>query len=125
MIYVCDLLAAIAINRNVAVDAPHHTRKGLMVAGDANAGGGSSSVKDAVRLVYTLTPMTSDEAKQFKIPETDRRGYVRMDSGKVNIAPPSRQAKWFRIVGVPWTTRWSGRPVRGCGWTRSGVRRDD
>src|SRR5689334_4819588 len=65
---------------------------------------------DAARLVYTLTPMTSDEAKQFRVPETDRRGYVRMDSGKVNIAPPSRQAKWFRIVGVPLDNRTEEHP---------------
>jgi hypothetical protein len=24
-----------------------------------------------------------------------------MDSGKVNIAPPMAEAKWFRLVGVP------------------------
>jgi hypothetical protein len=35
------------------------------------------------------------------IEEEDRWAYVRMDKGKVNIVPPSRQAKWFHLIGVP------------------------
>src|SRR5262249_48350352 len=27
--------------------------------------------------------------------------YVRVDSGKVNIAPAGATAKWFRLVGIP------------------------
>jgi hypothetical protein len=44
--------------------------------------------------------MTADEAQAFGIAEDERRQYVRMDSAKVNIAPPLLAAKWFRIVGV-------------------------
>jgi hypothetical protein len=99
--FVCELLTTIGIEKNCAVDAPHHTRKGLMTPGNADAGRGASSMKDAGRLVFTLTPMSEDEAKQFAISEDDRRSLIRMDSGKVNIAPPSRSAKWFRLVGVP------------------------
>jgi hypothetical protein len=58
-------------------------------------------MKDAARLVYTVAPMTSDEAKQFGISEGERRSLIRMDSAKVNIAPPSSDAKWFRLIGVP------------------------
>lgn len=99
--HVCTLLVTIAIDRNCAVDLPHHTRKGLATPGDGDRGRGASAMKDAARLVYTLTPMSPEEAKQFGITEAERRSFVRMDSGKVNIAPPSRQAKWFRLVGVP------------------------
>jgi hypothetical protein len=45
--------------------------------------------------------MTKEEAKQFGITEEERWAYVRMDKGKVNIVPPSRQAKWFHLIGVP------------------------
>jgi hypothetical protein len=45
--------------------------------------------------------MSAEEAQAFGIPEEERRGLVRMDSAKVNIAPPMAKAKWFRIVGVP------------------------
>jgi hypothetical protein len=58
-------------------------------------------MKDAGRLIYTLTPMSTDEAKTFGIPEQDRRLYIRIDSGKVNILRPSILAKWFHLVGVP------------------------
>jgi hypothetical protein len=58
-------------------------------------------MKDGGRLVYTAATMSTEEAQAFKIPEKDRRSYVRMDSAKVNITPPMSQAKWFRLVGVP------------------------
>lgn len=100
--FVCTLLAKIAIGFDMAVDLPHHTKKGIgNGAGDADRSRGASSMKDAARLVYTLTPMTSEEAEQFGLSETERRSFVRLDSGKVNIAPPSRKATWFRIIGVP------------------------
>ena len=50
---------------------------------------------------YTLTPLTPEEAQTFGLSEADRRFLVRYDSAKVNIAPPSIDAKWFRIVGMP------------------------
>jgi hypothetical protein len=99
--YVCTLLAMLAIEYDCAVDLPHHTRKGVGAPGDADRGRGGSSMKDAARLVYTLTPMTTVEAQQFGVSEADRRFLIRMDSGKVNIAPPSIEATWFRLIGVP------------------------
>jgi hypothetical protein len=100
MDYVCELLTKIAIDLNVAVDIPQHTKKGLQTAGDADAGRGASATRDAGRLFYTLTRMTEDEAKQFGIPAEQRALYVRLDSSKVNIAPPSSAATWFKLVGV-------------------------
>ena len=58
-------------------------------------------MKDAARLLYTLTPMTEKEAEWLGVAETDRRSLIRLDSGKVNIAPPTSTATWFRLVGVP------------------------
>jgi len=100
MDYVCELLTKIAIDLNVAVDIPQHTRKGQQTAGDADAGRGASSTRDAGRLFYTLTRMTEEEAKQFGIPAEQRALYVRLDSSKVNIAPPSGGATWFKLIGV-------------------------
>jgi hypothetical protein len=90
-----------AIDKNCAMDTPHHTSKGIAAAGDASKGRGASSMKDAARIMNTLTQMTPDEAEQFGISEAERKSLIRLDSGKVNIAPPSGQAKWFRLVGVP------------------------
>jgi hypothetical protein len=91
MDFVTDLLVQIAIDCQVAVDAPHHTKKGLQTAGDADAGRGASARRDAARLGYTLTKMTEEDAKAFGIPIEQCRLYVRLDSGKVNIAPPSER----------------------------------
>ena len=99
---VCDLLAAIAIELDCAADLPHHVSKGQAspAAGDANRGRGASAFKDAARLVYTLTPMSKDERELFDIGEAEARSLVRLDSAKVNIAPPATTARWFRLVGV-------------------------
>ena len=51
------------------MDVPHHTNKGLAAAGDANKGRGATAAKDAARLVYTLTPMTPEEAKMLGLDE--------------------------------------------------------
>ncbi len=98
---VVGLLADMAAKHNIAIDVPHHTRKGASNPGNADAGRGASAMKDAARLVYTLARMTPEEAQTLGIAEKDRRYLIRMDSGKVNIAPPLEEAKWFRLVGVP------------------------
>ena len=98
-----DLMVAltdIADQYGVAVDLTHHTRKGVGAPGDAEVGRGASAVKDAMRLLSTVATMTDDEAKQFEIPEHERRKYVRLDSGKVNIAPAAGKATWYKLIGV-------------------------
>src|SRR5262249_57284621 len=55
MDFVCDLLVQLAIEHDIAVDAPHHTKKGQLTPGDADSGRGASAARDAGRLVYTLT----------------------------------------------------------------------
>jgi AAA domain/Primase C terminal 2 (PriCT-2) len=98
---VVEILTQLAAKYDIAVDVPHHISKGQADPGNANRGRGASSMKDAARLVYTLTPMTLEEAKGFDLDEAMRRSLIRMDSGKVNIAPPMAEAKWFHLVGVP------------------------
>jgi AAA domain len=100
MDFVCDLLVTLAIEYDIAIDAPHHTKKGQLAPGDPDAGRGGSAVRDAGRLIYTLTTMSEEEAKTFGINAEDRAAYVRVDKGKVNLAPPARTAEWFKLVGV-------------------------
>jgi hypothetical protein len=101
MDFVCDLLARMAIEFDIAVDSPHHVHKGQIAPGDADAGRGSSGIRDAGRLVYTLTPMSENEAKLFNIEPDDRFSYVRLDSAKVNLSARSGKAEWFHIIGQP------------------------
>jgi hypothetical protein len=97
---VTQILVDLTHEYNIAVDAPHHTSKGAADPGNADKGRGASAMKDAMRLVYTLTPMSEEEAKLLGVDPVLRKSFVRYDSGKVNVAPPTRKAKWFRIVGV-------------------------
>jgi hypothetical protein len=94
------ILTGLAIEKNVAIDVLAHERKGSGDAGDVNRGRGAGALKDAARLVYTITPMSEDDAKALAVSADERRGLVRIDSAKVNTAPPSASAKWFRFVGV-------------------------
>jgi hypothetical protein len=99
---VACILARLADDLNCAVDILHHERKaGSPEADDANRGRGASSFRDAARLLHTVTPMTAAERDQFGLAEADRRSLIRVDGAKLNIAPPSIEAQWFKIVGVP------------------------
>ena len=100
MDFVCDLLTKLSIEYDIAIDAPHHTRKGQLAAGDADNGRGASSMRDAMRLLSTLTTMSEDEAKLFGVSEIDRHDYVRLDPAKVNITRRSQKATWFKLVSV-------------------------
>jgi hypothetical protein len=100
MDFVCDLLVQLAIEYDIAVDAPHHTKKGQLTPGDADSGRGASATRDAGRLIYTLATMSEEEAKAFGISPEERASYIRLDKGKVNLAPPARTAVWFKLIGV-------------------------
>jgi hypothetical protein len=101
MDFVCDLLVKLAIGFDIAVDAPHHTKKGQLTPGDADSGRGASSTRDAGRLIHTLASMSEEEAKAFGISPEERASYIRLDKAKVNLAPPARSAVWFKLIGVP------------------------
>jgi hypothetical protein len=98
---VVQVLVDLAAKHNIAIDVPHHVSKGSSDPGNASRGRGASAMKDGGRLIYTLTPMSLEEAEIFGIPEEKRRLLVRVDSAKVNITKPLGAAKWFRLVGVP------------------------
>src|SRR5262245_35734530 len=62
MDFVCDLLARMSIEFNIAVDSLPHVRKGTVTPRDADSGRGSRGIKVAGRIVYTLTPTTEPAA---------------------------------------------------------------
>jgi hypothetical protein len=97
---VAQILVDLAAKHALSVDVPHHVRKSTPEPGNADRGRGASAARDAARLVYSLTTMTPAEAQGFSIPEGERRLFFRVDSAKVNIAPPSLKAKWFKLIGV-------------------------
>jgi hypothetical protein len=99
MDYVAALLTEIAVTRDCAVDAPYHQTKGGSEPGNADRGRGASSYKDAGRLIYTMTPMSKQEAQTLGVDETERRSLRRIDSAKVNLCPPG-ETRWFQLISV-------------------------
>ena len=102
---VAQILTDLGAKHNIAVDAPHHVSKGAADPGNADKGRGASAMVDAARLVKTLAPMSSDEAKAFGIKEEDRRQFIRVDNGKVNLVRAAGAAQWFELIGVPLDNR--------------------
>jgi AAA domain len=96
-----SLLTELAQTKNVAVDLLSHERKSVGAeAGDANRQRGAGALKDAARLVYTLTGMGKEDAEALGVGAVERKSIFRIDSAKVNIAPPDATTRWFRLVGV-------------------------
>jgi hypothetical protein len=97
---VMQVLTDLCATHNIAIDVPHHVSKGSADPGNSDRGRGASAMRDAARLVYTLAKMTPEEAKAFSVSEEDRQYLIRIDSAKVNIAPPAAKAQWFKLIGV-------------------------
>ena len=92
---VAQILTDLGSKHNIGADAPHHVSKGAADPGNADKGRGASAMVDAARLVKTLTPMSTAEAKAFGIKEEDRRQFIRVDNGKVNLARSGGVAQWL------------------------------
>src|SRR5262245_47168673 len=73
---VVQVLTDLAAKHQIAVDTPHHVSKGALDPSNVDKGRGASSMANAARLVYTLTPMSTAEAEQFRISEEDRKQYI-------------------------------------------------
>ena len=94
------LFLQVAHDSGCAADYVHHNRKGLALAGDPDNARGASALANASRLLKTLSKMTEKEAEALGVVEQERRLLVRLDDAKLNIAPPSAETMWFRLVGV-------------------------
>lgn len=90
--------AHIAEVTGCAIDLVHHARKtgGEEVTVEDARGG--SALLGAVRSARVLNRMTEAEAKKAGVDE--HRGYFRVNSGKVNMAPNPSKATWFQLVSV-------------------------
>jgi hypothetical protein len=45
--------------------------------------------------------MTTDQAKELGVPDTERRNYVRLENARVNLSPAPAEGQWFKFVGLP------------------------
>jgi hypothetical protein len=97
---VASILLQIAYDCGCACDYVHHHRKGVTLAGEADAARGASALANASRLVKTATKMTKKEAEAFRLEQPDRKRLVRVDDAKLNVTPPAEETVWFKLVGV-------------------------
>jgi hypothetical protein len=88
-------LGWIANLRNCAIEIVHHVRKPSAghhdVTADDSRGGGA--IVNAARSCRVLNRMNNDEAEKARVERDDRYRYIRVDSGKQNLAPPEK-ARW-------------------------------
>jgi hypothetical protein len=89
---------AMAKRLNIAVLILHHDRKGTSTPGDMDRVRGASAISGAVRVMLTLTTMSTEEAEKFGIPADQRRRHFRIDGAKSNYAPAT-EADWWRLDG--------------------------
>ncbi len=99
-----DVIRDIAQSTDAAVLVIHHTNKpkeaGSTGAGDSNSGRGASAIRDAARILITITAMDEATAKRFGVPEDVRLSHFRLDDGKINHGPRGGTPEWLRIHGV-------------------------
>jgi len=93
-------LGDICVRSNCCIELSHHVRKPGMgqieiTVYDAR---GAGAIINAVRSCRVLNQMTETEAQQVKAPDKPS-SYIRIDSGKRNMAPPEA-ARWLHLVSV-------------------------
>lgn len=82
---------------NMSVLLLHHDRKGNNAPGDMDRLRGASAITGAVRVLMTLTSMSTEEAEQFGIPAEERRRHFRIDGAKSNYAV-AQEAEWWKLA---------------------------
>ncbi|RVJ00932.1 AAA family ATPase [Sinorhizobium medicae] len=95
------LIRSLARNLEIGCLLMHHVRKGAVDPGDIDAGRGGSSLGGLVRLAFTLTGMTPEQAEFFGVKDEDlRRSLVRLDNAKANYLPKNSETDWFRFESI-------------------------
>jgi RecA-family ATPase len=99
--FVKKILVRLASDNQIAIDIPHHVLKGQREAGNADNWRGAGSLRDGIRLGYTLTRMSEEEAKSYQLDENGEYWrYIRVDSAKANITRGGA-LQWFKLISVP------------------------
>jgi AAA domain len=98
---VLKLLGEIANRENCSIEIVHHIRKPAAGQNEATADDsrGGGAIVNAARSCRVLNRMNSKEAERTPIDQDSRYRYIRVDSGKQNLAPPEK-AKWLYLASV-------------------------
>ena len=91
-------MEAIAARTGCAIVFLHHASKSAALGGQGDqqqASRGSSVLVDNVRWQAFLAGMSVDDAKAFKVEDSERRKYVRFGISKANYGAPEAD-RWYR-----------------------------
>ncbi len=93
------MLGDICVRCECCIELAHHVRKPgagqyEITVHDAR---GAAAIVNAVRSCRVLNQMSVLEAQQAQTPPDQRYSYIRVDSGKRNMAPPEK-ATWWRLI---------------------------
>ena len=104
----------VAERANCAIELVHHVRKapGDVTIEDAR---GAAALKDGLRMSRVLNVMGEEDAARFNIGVAERRAFVRVDSGKVNLTPAGAGPLWRRLVSVSLGNATKDRPADSVG----------
>ena len=102
---VIDCFRVIAHETGCSIDLIHHASKQTETPGNMNAARGASSLIGAVRMVYTLTPMSKKMAEEMnkglpdgmKVSDDQVARLVRLDHAKGNYSPRDTRVSWFEL----------------------------
>jgi hypothetical protein len=102
---VAEVIRHIAHETGCSIDLVHHSIKSHAGnseshAGDMNAARGASALIGAVRIIYTLSPMSAKTATTLKVPPHVSARLVRLDQGKGNYSARDPLIRWFELVSV-------------------------
>lgn len=94
-------LGDICSRQTMCIELPHHVRKrptgqGEITVDDAR---GAGAIVNAVRSCRVINVMSAIEAQQAEVAADKRAFYLRIDSGKSNMAPPEK-ARWCHLASV-------------------------
>lgn len=94
---VVDAFRAIAHETGCSIDLIHHSSKQTETAGNMNAARGASSLIGAVRMMYTISPMSKKLADDMQLSDDQAARLVRLDHAKGNYSARDTRANWFEL----------------------------
>jgi AAA domain len=90
----------VAEEANCSIMAAHHNRKTGGESATVDDGRGASALRDAARTARAINTMTTGEAENAEIAESERSYFFRADIGKANLTAPAERADWFGLESV-------------------------
>jgi hypothetical protein len=99
---VAEAIRLIAHRTGCSIDLVHHSlkpqgRTSDAQAGDMNAARGASSLIGAVRMIYTVSPMSEKTAVTMNVPADQAARRVRLDHAKGNYTARDGRVAWFEL----------------------------